>query len=116
MSEDMMGTLKGLLGDNADEKIQSVLSMLGNSSPTQKSQESVKQENLSNRANSPSLNPEMFQYISQLKGMIDDMGRANDSRSTLLLALKPYMRQTRQRGIDNAIRLLNISKMTGLFK
>ena len=116
MAEDMMGALKGLLGDNADEKIQSVLSMLNDSDSPSSLKENTSSTTPSSAPNLPSINPEMLQYISHFKGMIDDMGRANDSRSSLLLALKPYMRSTRQRSIDNAIKLLNISRMTGLFK
>lgn len=116
MAEDMMSTLKGLLGDGAEEKIQSVLSALGDNNSAQPPQEDT-QKNISPKSvTSPSITPEMLQYIGQFKGMIDDMGRANDSRSSLLLALKPYMRTGRQKSIDNAVKLLNISKMTGLFK
>ncbi len=120
MPQDMMSTLKGLLGDNAEEKIQSVLSALGNSgsapppvSPQNLPDQPGQNQNILQNATS---NLEALEYIGKLKGMVEDMGRANDPRSTLLMSLKPYMRTGRQKSIDNAIRLLNISKFSGLFK
>lgn len=120
MSQDMMSTLKGLLGDNADEKIQSVLSALGNSRSASDSEPAStpapQASDLSSSQTNQVFNPDALEYIGKLKNIVDDMGKANDSRSNLLLSLKPYMRSERQKSIDNAIRLLNISKFSGLFK
>lgn len=110
MSDDILNTLKGMLGDNAEEKIQSVLSSLGgNSTPSSET------ESVPSPISSP-INTEALESFSKIKDIIDDFGKANDSRSNLLLSLKPYMRSERQKSIDNAIRLLNISKFSGLFK
>ena len=110
MSDDILNTLKGMLGDNAEEKIQSVLSSLsGNSAPSSENE-------IAPSSVSPSINTDALESFSKIKEIIDDFGRANDSRSNLLLSLKPYMRSERQKSIDNAIRLLNISKFSGLFK
>ena len=110
MSDDILNTLKGMLGDNAEEKIQSVLSSLGGN-PPQTSENEIAPSSVS-----PSINTDALESFSKIKEIIDDFGRANDSRSNLLLSLKPYMRSERQKSIDNAIRLLNISKFSGLFK
>ena len=110
MSDDILNTLKGMLGDNAEEKIQSVLSSLGGNSTPSSETESVPSPI------SSSINTEALESFSKIKDIIDDFGKANDSRSNLLLSLKPYMRSERQKSIDNAIRLLNISKFSGLFK
>ena len=120
MPDDIMSTLKGVLGDDAEEKIQSVLSLLNNSSTTPENSEDIKVEDTEGPKNSlpntiPS-NLETLQYIGKLQGIVSEMGRANDARSTLLMSLKPYMRSERQKSIDNAIKLLNISKISGLFK
>ncbi len=122
MANDMMSTLKGLLGDNADEKIQSVLSALQSTNQTPK-EETV--ETTATPVETPKPAPskpvnegnlEGMEYIMKIKSVIDEMGNANDDRSNLLMSLRPYMRQERQRGIDNAVRVLNLSKITGLFK
>ena len=110
MSDDILNTLKGMLGDNAEEKIQSVLSSLGGNS------NAISDNDVTSSSVSPVPNIDTLDHLSKIKDIIDDFGRANDSRSNLLLSLKPYMRSERQKSIDNAIRLLNISKFSGLFK
>ena len=110
MADDMMATLKNLLGDNAEEKIQSVLSALGNN-------EANKSESSPNPPDNSlsSFNADTLESIGKLKSIIDGMGNSNDTRSNLLMSLKPYMRSERQKSIDSAIKLLNLSKFSGLF-
>lgn len=121
MSGDMMDTLKDLLGENADEKLRSVMSVLGGGSsdaPSEASASVVEEKAAPppEKPQSAGINEEALQYIGQFKNVVDSMGRANDSRSRLLMSLKPYMRASRQHSIDNAVRLLNISRLSGLFK
>lgn len=40
----------------------------------------------------------------------------DDSRTKLLMSLKPYMNDSRQSTIDSAIKLLQLSEMSDLFK
>ena len=91
---DIAETLKEILGDNADEKIGSVLSMLGGG----------------NNDTHPSgeISPEL---ISQAQGLI-----GSDDRSRLLMALRPFMREKRQHSIDSAVKLLNLAKLSRVFK
>ncbi len=139
----MLNTLKSLLGDNADEKIGAVMDALKNSSGNGTSGSSMADninsvlDSVSNSievnddhstipvsfsptSNSQNTNdlfsPEGLAYMSKIKGIIDEMGSANDSRSNLLMSLKPYMRTNRQKSIDNAVKLLNLSRFAGLFK
>lgn len=119
-NKDMLGTLKGLLGDNADEKISMVMNALqGNGEKTVNVEDdiAVRENNeeapLSLTGGSSS---DAGQYIMKIKGLIDEMGNANDSRSNLLLSLRPYMRDNRKKSIDNMIKILNLSKISGLFR
>ena len=126
MADDILSSLKGMLGDNADEKINSVLNMLKSSDAGQKisvddsinitedknNSLPVSVENKSNDI----FSVEGLEYLSRIKGIVDEMGRANDPRSNLLMSLRPYMRNNRKKGIDNAIKLLNLSRMSGIFK
>lgn len=120
MADDMMETLKGLLGDNAEEKIRTVMSALGKNTSEEEKTEDVR-ENTENKVQKepevqhPSVNAEALQYVAQLRKMADSFSRADDARSRLLMSLKPYMRVSRQHSIDNAVRLLNISRISGLF-
>ncbi len=100
MQNDIMDTLKGVLGDNAEEKIQSALSMLQPMS-----------ENNGVEAQSNDID-----FSNQIKSLMGQMANSNDSRSNLLMSLKPYMRGERQKSIDNAVKILNLTRLTGLFK
>ncbi len=97
-------TLKGLLGDDAEEKIQSVMGALGNG-------------NLPAEQGTNVINDNSLEYIARMKGILDEMGNSNsDSRAQLLLSLKPFMRNRRQENIDHAIKLLNMTKLAAIFK
>lgn len=106
MANDMLNTLKEILGDNAEEKIQTAIQML-------QSNDKKNDENSENSLPQSITSPD---YVSQMKSIINQMGTANDNRSNLLLSLKPYMRAERQQSIDSAIKLLNLTKFAGLFK
>ena len=111
---DIMSSLKGLLGDNADEKIGMVMNALkgNNERPVDVESDIIvdNSESISFPKN------DSDQYISQIKNIIGQMSSTNDSRSNLLMSLRPYMRQNRQKSIDNVVKILNLSKISGLFK
>ena len=118
---DILNSLKGMLGDNADEKINSVMNMLkgdnnANIDNDIKVDKSSSDTNISKPDNSNMISPESLRYISQIKSIIDEMGSANDPRSNLLMSLRPYMNETRQKSIDNAVKILNLSRISGLFR
>ena len=114
---DILNSLKGMLGDNADEKINSVMNMLkGNSNIDNDIKVDEGNNNISKSDTSNMISPESLRYISQIKSIIDEMGSANDPRSNLLMSLRPYMNKTRQKSIDNAVKILNLSRISGLFK
>lgn len=95
-----MDTLKQVLGDDAEDKIKSVLSSLSVSDGEDK-------------AESGGID---VGELMKLKSIAEQLSDTNDDRSRLLLSLKPFMRTTRQKGIDNAVRLLSLSKIGGLFQ
>lgn len=94
---DISETLKNLLGDNADEKINSVMNML--SENTEKNEEGTNETSLVNQAQG---------LISQLSDI------SGDDRSNLLLSLKPFMRQSRKDSIDKAVKMLNFAQLSQL--
>ena len=121
---DMMDTLKGLLGDNADGKIQNAMNMLKNSglmdTPQNKSAEKVAEEinrdiKTGNDGAIGGLSPEGIEFINQIRGVVNRISNTNDTRSDLLRSLRPFMRTQRQQTIDRAIRLLNIGRFAGIF-
>lgn len=112
MANDMMNTLRSLLGDNADEKIKTVLQSLQSGSVPGAASSAPPPSSGSTTSSAP----EGTEYLMQIKNIIDQMGSANDSRSRLLMSLRPYMRQNRQHGIDNAVKILNMARFSGLFR
>lgn len=93
---DAMDTLKNLLGDGAEDKIKNVMNSFSGDSPSAES-ESME--------------------VAQIREMINQLGSSrNDPRSNLLMSLKPYMRETRRNSIDSAVKLLNLTKLSQLFK
>ncbi|MDD6213608.1 MAG: hypothetical protein PUB42_00185 [Firmicutes bacterium] len=132
---DMMDTLRGLLGDNADEKLKNIMTTLQSSglmqntpsAPQKKAGNLAKEINDDIKIEAPAkstpaqsgssssgLSAENLQYMAQIKNIINEMSNSNDSRSNLLRSLRPYMRTNRQVSIDRAIRLMNLSKLSGL--
>ena len=94
---DAMETLKGILGDDAEDKIKNVMSSIsGNSAGGQDNS---------------------LEYIMQMKDIMSKLANnRDDPRSNLLMSLRPYMRNERRQSIDRAVRLLNLTKLSGLFR
>lgn len=126
---DMMSTLKGILGDDADGKIQNAMNILKNSGLIEQNQNKsadlsgvaekieseIKTSEPNNTGNSQTaLSPEGLEFINQIRSMVNRMSNTNDSRSDLLRSLRPFMRTQRQQTIDRAIRLMNIGRFAGL--
>ena len=99
---DLGDTLKGLLGDDADDKLASVMSALNISPDTAPAGQT-----------SGGISPELLMQAQGLMKSLTSGG--GDSRSNLLISLKPYMRESRRSTIDNAVKLLNIVKLAQVF-
>lgn len=94
---DAMDTLKNLLGDDAEDKIKNVMSSFSSDGSGGGGEESME--------------------VAQIREMINQLGSSrSDPRSNLLMSLKPYMRESRRRSIDSAVRLLNLTKLSQLFR
>lgn len=52
----------------------------------------------------------------KVKNIMDEFQNGNDRRSNLLMALKPYLNNTRLGRIDETINLLKLAKLPGLIK
>ena len=93
-NDNIMGKINDIL---SDPKTRESLNSLIGAPPSQKS-------------SIDAFSPENIQRISQL--MTDD----SDPKINLLYALKPYMSPGRGRHIDNAVKMLRMTKLTGFFK
>lgn len=106
---DMLDTLKGLLGENADEKLDGIMKIInpdGAQAPPIQAFETPNEQG--------EISPETLQMI---KSVMSKMGSGvKDDRTKLLMSLKPYMGGKRQSTIDSAIKMLNLSQFSELFK
>ena len=97
---DAMDTLKNILGDDAEDKIKTVMNSLSSADNTSEGIDS------SNGLN----------QIMQINIMDSMAVNKNDPRTNLLLSLKPYMREGRKHSIDSAVRLLGLTNVTKMLK
>ncbi len=57
-----------------------------------------------------------FETILKIKSIMENLNKKDDPRSNLLYSLKPYLRETRQKKLDQYVNLLKITQVTNLFK
>lgn len=53
---------------------------------------------------------------SSVQSMLSALNRADDRRITLLTALKPYLSSSRASGVDRAIKILKLTKLTEVLR
>ncbi len=97
-----MDTLKNILGDGAEDKIKNVMNSL-TSADSGNALENVDSDSL--------------EQFMQLKDIMQSVtSNRNDPRTNLLMSLKPYMRSSRQKSIDSAVKLLGLTNITKMLK
>lgn len=57
-----------------------------------------------------------FETIFKIKSIIETLNKKDDPRSNLLYSLKPYLRENRQKKLDQYVNLFKITQVTNLFK
>lgn len=72
-------------------------------------------ESTSTERNSSSTSNIDIETILKLKNMFDKMNSKDDPRSKLLMALKPYLKESRKEKLDKYVQLFNISKVIDVF-
>ena len=112
---DMMDTLKGLLVDNADEKLSGIMNIL-NVGEAQTNEDAPKEEteHSSDESNPIGITPDMLLAAQAIFSKMSQSGE--DDRTRLLMSLKPYMRESRRDSIDSAVKMLNMAQMSQFFK
>ncbi len=120
--KDMMnkGELNDVISQISPEMIQNFSSMMNNNNPKQVDSSNTENSNANNTTknsnNSFDFSNIDMNTILKMKSIMDKMNNSNDPRSNLLYSLKPYLREGRKEKIDQYANLLNIAKMTELFK
>ena len=102
---DMIETLKNILGDDAENKLGSVMNALNS--------DSAQGQHLPSEQSGTGINSDL---LFQAQNFINQLSNAGgDTRSNLLISLKPYMRQSRRNSIDQAVKLLNLAQLSQLY-
>lgn len=111
MSDDLSDLIKNFSNSNIDmNKVNDLLSSL-------KSTDKSSSSNNSSSSESTSANNIDINTMLKIKEMMDKINSShNDKRSNLLLALKPYLRESRQTKLDQYMKLLNMAPLLEMFK
>ena len=100
------------MNEDMSEMISGMLEMLNNNT----SDENTTSSEDTNRSTENSSIPNIdFETILKFKSAFDTMNSKDDPRSKLLLALKPYLKETRQEKVEQYIQLFNMSKIIDVF-
>lgn len=113
MNDDLSDLIKNFSNSNINmNKISDILSNLNSSDKSSASNDS------STSSNSDGLHSNIdINTILKMKEIIDKINSThNDKRSNLLLALKPYLRKSRQSKLDQYMKLLNMAPLLEIFK
>lgn len=111
MSDDLSDLIKNFSNSNIDmNKVNDLLSSLKSTDKSSSSNDSSSFESTS--ANNIDINT-----MLKIKEIMDKINSShNDKRSNLLLALKPYLRESRQTKLDQYMKLLNMAPLLEMFK
>ena len=105
--------LKAMLDDPAT--LNTLSAILGSMQQSSSPVEDVSAD-LAESESAPDKAVPQTEAISRIKQMLEQTNVSDDPRITLLNSLKPYMRKSRLTKMEQAIRIIQISKMATLFK
>ena len=117
--KDMMnkGELNDVISKISPEMIENFSSMMsnGNTSESNENSENTNNQNSSNSGGFDFNNIDM-NTILKMKSIMEKLNSKDDPRSNLLYPLKPYLRESKKEKLDQYANLLNIAKLSELFK
>lgn len=113
MNDDLSELIKNFSNSNIDmNKISDILNNLSSSDKSSSSNNSSTSSNSDDSHSSIDINT-----ILKMKEIMDKINSThNDKRSNLLLALKPYLRKSRQSKLDQYMKLLNMAPLLEILK
>lgn len=119
--KDMMnkGELNDVISKISPEIIENFSSMMSNgNNNSNENPESSKNTNTQNSSNSGGFdfNNIDMNTILKMKSIMEKLNSKDDPRSNLLYSLKPYLRESKKEKLDQYANLLNIAKLSELFK
>lgn len=112
ISPEMIENFSSMMSNNAKDTNDTENSNLKNPNTTNNSNFS-KENNTSNKFDFSNID---INTIMKMKSIMEKMNSKDDPRSNLLYSLKPYLRESKKEKIDQYANLLNIAKLSELFK
>lgn len=113
------GELNDVISKISPEMIENFSSMMSNgnnnSNENPESSENTNTQNSSNSSGFDFNNIDM-NTILKMKSIMEKLNSKDDPRSNLLYSLKPYLRESKKEKLDQYANLLNIAKLSELFK
>lgn len=120
--KDMMnkGELNDVISKISPEMIENFSSMMSNGNNNNSNEKTEKSENTNSQNTSNSagfdFNNIDMNTILKMKSIMEKLNSKDDPRSNLLYSLKPYLRESKKEKLDQYANLLNIAKLSELFK
>lgn len=109
ISPDMINNLVKMLKNNNNDND----STFKNNSSNKK--DNINSNNINDFDDSNNTNNIDFETIMRIKSIMEELNNSNSQDSKLLYSLKPYLRKSRQKKLDQYINILKISQVSKLF-
>ncbi|MBE7048642.1 MAG: hypothetical protein E7393_04655 [Ruminococcaceae bacterium] len=112
MSEDsnkLLESLMQMLGDNPAEKLGDMLSSLSRAEHSEEESHTKDEKTENNQTAVGEIDPSLLLTIQGLMGQINQ--KDQDDRAVLLSAIRPFLSEDRRPQIDQALKLLKLSKL-----
>lgn len=97
------------------DMINNIVNMLKNSDLSNNTEKNKKEEFANNTSFKENSNID-FSTILKIKNIIESLNQNDDARSNLLYSLKPYLRESRQKKIDQYANIFKFSGIAKLFR
>ena len=118
MSDDLGKKIKqitDLLGqDNMPDNIKGLLSLLANSGNQKETEQTKSSEMIPVKEERSSKNEfeDNLEMIRKVKNVMDRLNTKDDPRINLLNAIKPFLNNTRQKKLNNCVKILHMHNLT----
>ena len=109
ISPDMISNLVKMLKNSNNDND----STFQNNSSNKK--DNINSNNINDFDDSNNTNNIDFETIMRIKSIMEKLNNSNNQDSSLLYSLKPYLRKSRQKKLDQYINILKISQVSKLF-
>jgi len=108
ITPEMIGNLANILKSNSQDNSSA-------NSSSSNANSSSNSDNSENNNSSFASNID-FETILKIKTIMETLNKKDDPRSNLLYSLKPYLRESRQKKLDQYVNLFKITQISNLFK